>query len=135
MTIQKIIQNHVLGEIFSEHPGSIGEAFDYFMEADVDTTEQVSLSELAFNYEVCEAYENENIKAIRGIMQSMYSDLERLKSSLFQYAVKSVQVNLDDFVDNNTFYDFIQNSHATLHRQGTADEYATVLTVDTEAVL
>lgn len=138
MTIQEIIQNHVLGEIFSEFPTDLDtNAFDFFLNADVDCTEYVAESPLGteWGYEVCESYELENIRAIRGLMQSMYSDLEKLKAKLFQHAVKSVMVSIDAFVDENEFYNFVQDANATLHRQGTADEYATVLTVDAEAVL
>jgi hypothetical protein len=138
MTIQEIIQNHIMGEIFSEFPTDIGQhPFDFFMSAGVDCTGFVVESPLGteWGYEVCEAYELENIRAIRGLMQSMYSDLERLKTAMFQHAVKSVMVSKEDFIDENEFYDFVQKSNATLHRQGTADEYATVLTVDAEAVL
>ncbi len=136
-SIQEIIQNYILGEIFTEFPTNLNtNAFDFFLNADVDCTEDVSMSPLGteWGYEVCQAYELDNIRAIRGLMQSMYSDLERLKSSLFQNAVKSIMVSLDDFEDSNKFYDFIQEANATLHRQGTADEYATVYTVDAEVV-
>jgi len=107
------------------------------MLADVDCAEDVSMSPLGtkWGYEVCQAYELDNIRAIRGLMESMYSDLERLKTSLFQHVVKSVMLSKDKFESENEFYDFIQYSNAILHRQGTADEYATVLTVDAEAVL
>jgi hypothetical protein len=139
MTIEQIIKNHILKEIFNEFPTDIGQhPFDFFMTSDVDCTEFVSFSPLGteWGYEVCEQYrEDDSIRKIRGLMQSMYSDLERLKTSLFQYAVKSVVVSKDDFTDENEFYGFVQKTNATLHRQGTADEYATVLTVDAEAVL
>lgn len=137
-SIQEIIQNHILGEIFSEFPTSLDtNAFDFFLRADVDCSDYVGDSPLGteWGYELCEQYGLDNIRAIRGLMQSMYNDLERLKSALFQNTVKSVMVGIDDFEDVNEFYNFVQQSNATLHRQGTADEYATVLTVNTEAVL
>ncbi len=120
--------------MFSKHPGSIGYAFDYFMEADVDTTESVSLSELAFNYEVCEKYETENIRAIRDLMQSMYNDLERLKSALFQQASHTIQINKDEIISESAFYDIAQYPNAILRRQGTADEFVTFITISEESV-
>ena len=87
-SIQEIIENHVLEEIFCEFPTNLDNAFSFFLNADVDCTEDVSMSSLGteWGYEVCQAYELDNIRAIRGLMQSMYNDLERLKTSLFQYA-------------------------------------------------
>ena len=88
---QEIIENFIIGEIFTEFPTYLSRgAFKFFMEAGVDCTEFVSESPLGteWGYEVCEAYELENIRAIRGLMQSMYSDLERLKTALFQHAAK-----------------------------------------------
>lgn len=83
-TIENIIKNFIVDDVFSEHPGNIGEAFDYFMEADVDTTESVSLSELAFNYEVCAKYETENIRSIRDLMQSKLDDLVKLQGNILK---------------------------------------------------
>lgn len=137
-TIQEIIKLHILGEIFTDFPTDLEtNAFDFFLRAGVDCTEFVTESPLGteWGYEVCEAYELDNIRAIRGLMQSMFDGLYELKNKLFNNAVKRAQISLDDFVDCNTFYDFIQSGNGILHRQGTADEYATFLTVDAEAVL
>jgi len=139
-SIQEIIKTQVCEMIFqngyptdfnSTHP------YDFFINADVDNSEDVESSPLSteWNFEVAGEHGFENIRSIRGLMQSKYDELESFKTSLFQYAVKSVMVSMDDFEDENEFYNFVQNSRATLHRQGTADEYATVLTVDAEAVL
>lgn len=135
-TIENTIKIFIVDDVFSKHPGSIGYAFDYFMEADVDvdTTESVSLSELAFNYEVCEKYETENIRAIRDLMQSMYNDLERLKSALFQQASHTIQINKDEIISESAFYDIAQYPNAILRRQGTADEFVTFITISEESV-
>lgn len=136
-TIQDIIKNHILGEIFTEFPTTLEtNAFDFFLNADVDCAEDVNMSPLGteWGYEVCQAYELDNIRAIRGTMQSMYNDLERLKTSLFQYAVKPMQLNKDECISDDVFYELVQEGQGNLYRQGTADEYATILTVDTEVV-
>lgn len=134
-SIQEIIENHILGEIFSEFPTNLDNAFEFFLRADVDCTEGVNESSLSteWGYEVCQAYELDNIRAIRGLMSSMYNDLEKLKSALFQYAVKPVMVSIDDFSDSNEFYEFVQKTNAKYHRPG-AEELATVFTVSEEAV-
>lgn len=137
MTIQKIIQNHVLDQVFTEYPSDLDtNAYDFFMRADVDCTEDVSMSPLGeeWGYEVCQAYELDNIRSIRGLMESMYRDLERLKTSLFQYAVKPMQLNKDECISDDVFYELVQEGRGILQRQGTADEYATILTVDEEAI-
>ena len=138
--IEDIIKTHICEDIFQNgYPTDLDNLhpYDFFMRADVDCTDDVSMSPLGteWGYEVCQAYELDNIRAIRGLMQSMYSDLERLKSSLFQYVVKSTMVSLSDFIEPDTFYEFVQKTNATLHRQGTADEYAMVHAVDTKVVL
>ena len=66
-------------------------------------------------------------------MESMYHDLERLKTSLFQYAVKPMQLNKDECISDDVFYELVQEGRGILQRQGTADEYATILTVGEEA--
>lgn len=136
MTIQEIIQNHVLDQVFTEYPSNLDtSAYDFFMRADVDCTVDVSMSPLReeWGYEVCQAYELDNIRSIRGLMESMYRDLERLKTSLFQYAVKPMQLNKDECISDDVFYELVQEGQGVLQRQGTADEYATILTVDEEA--
>ena len=125
-----------MGEIFTEFPKNLDtNAFEFFLRADVDCAEDVSNSPLGlkWGYEVCQAYELDNIRAIRGLMSSMYNDLEKLKSALFQHAVKPVMVSIDDFSDSNEFYEFVQKTNAKYHRPG-AEELATVFTVSEEAV-
>jgi len=93
-SIQEIIKNHILGEIFTEFPTNLNQcAFQFFLEADVDCAEDVSMSPLGkeWGYDVCQAYELDNIRAIRGLMQSMYSDLEKLKTSLFDIADEELE--------------------------------------------
>lgn len=138
MTTQDILKNYILDEIFCEFPTDLdnGNAFDFFLNADVDATEDVITSPLGhyWGYEVCEQYGFENIRSLRGLMQSMYNDLERLKSALFQQASNTIQINKDEMVDESAFYDIAQYPNAILHRQGTNDEFVTFITVSTEAL-
>ena len=136
-TIQEIIQNHILGEIFTDFPTDLDtNAFDFFLRADVDCTEDVSMSPLGteWGFEICEAYELDNIRSIRGLMQSMYSDLERLKSALFQQASHTIQINKDEITSESAFYDIAQYPNAILHRQGTNDEFVTFITISEESI-
>jgi len=139
-SIQEIIKTQVCEMIFqngyptdfnSTHP------YDFFINADVDDSEDVESSPLGteWNFEVAGEHGFENIRSIRGLMQSKYDELESFKTSLFQYAVKSVKISTDDFVDVNEFYSFLQDTNASLYNQGTADEHLIVLSVDAEAVL
>jgi len=127
-----IIKTHICEEIFqngyptdvqNEHP------FDFFMNADVDSLEEVDVSPLGteYNFEIASEYSFENIKSIRGLMQNMYEDLDKLKLSLCQHLTKSVMLPKDVFKDSVDFYKFAKESNADLHRQETADEYLTVL--------
>jgi len=137
MTTQEIIQNHILGEIFSEFPTDLDtNAFDFFLGADVDCTDEVEDSPLAteWGYEVLEEYKIENIRNLRGLMQSKYNDLERLKSTLFQQASHIIQINKDDVVSDGAFYDIAQYPNAILHREGANDEFVTFITVSEEAL-
>jgi len=138
-SIQEIIKTQVCEMIFqngyptdfnSTHP------YDFFINADVDEREDVESSPLGteWNFEVSGEHGFENIRSIRGLMQSKYEELESFKTSLFQYAVKSVKISTDDFVDVNEFYSFLQDTNASLYNQGTADEHLIVLSVDAEAV-
>jgi len=84
-TIQEIIQNHILGEIFSEFPTDLDtNAFDFFLRAGVDCAEDVASSPLGeeWGFEVCEQYSFENIRSLRGLMQSMLDDLLRLQDKI-----------------------------------------------------
>ena len=137
-TTQDIIKTEVCEQIFQNgYPTTLENMhpFDFFMEADIDATVEVGDSPLytEWNFEVA-SDSFENIRSIRGTMQSMYDDLERLKTSLFQNTVKRTMISKEEFKIEEDFYNFIQSSNATLHKQGTADEYATVLTVDAEVV-
>jgi hypothetical protein len=135
ISIQDIIKTQVCESIFQNgYPTTLENKhpFDFFMEADVDCAEGVDESPLGteWNFEVASEYGFENIRSIRGLMQSMYEDLERFKNTLFKSAIKPMQLNKDECISDNVFYELIEEGNGKLHRQGTADEYATVMTVD-----
>ena len=137
MTTQEIIQNHILGEIFSEFPTDLDtNAFDFFLRADVNCAEDVASSPLGeeWGFEVCEQYSLENIRNLRGLMQSMYDDLKRLKFALFEQALDRIQIKKDEIVSEDTFYEIAQYPNAFLHNQGTPDEYVAFVTVSEEAL-
>jgi len=139
-SIQNIIKTQVCENIFQNgYPTDLDNKhpFDFFMEADVDCAEGVDESPLGteWNFEVASEYGFDNIRSIRGLMQSMYEDLERFKTSLFQYAAKPMQLNKDECINDDAFYELVQEGQGNLYRQGTADEYAIIQTVGEEAVL
>lgn len=134
---EKIIKDHILNEIFFDFPtGTKSHPFDFFMRSDIDDSESVNRSPLNkyWGFEVSDAYELEDIRSIRGLMQSKLNSLENLEKELLNALCKSIDIPLDDFDDENKFYDFIQNSNATLHCQGEPNEYATVITVNKEDI-
>jgi len=136
-TIQEIVKNHVMNEIFVDFPTDLNtNAFDFFLEAYVENTDEVEDSPLGteWGYEVLEEYKIENIRNLRGLIQSKYNDLERLKSTLFQEASHTIQINKDEVVSDSAFYDIAQYPNAILHREGTADEFVTFITVSKEAL-
>ncbi len=139
-SIASIIKTQVCEEIFQNgYPTDLDNThpFDFFMNAGVDDMEEVDASPLGtdWNFEVASEYSFENVRSIRGLMQNMFNDLDKLRLSLCQYATKSIMLSKDSFKDETDFYEFAQSSNADLHRQGTADEYLTVLSISDEAVL
>jgi len=137
MSIQKIIQQHSLSNIFSKTPELDVNSFDLFLQADVDNAELLENSPLytKWGYVACKQYQNSTVGSIRKSLQDMYNNLDVLKTSLFQYAVKPMQLNKDECISDNVFYELVQESNGQLYRQGTMDEFASILTVNTEAVL
>lgn len=136
-SLEDIIKNHILGEIFSEFPNNERQhAFDFFLSSDVNCAEFVGDSPLGteWDFTVFEQYSYDNIKGLRGLMQSMYDDLEKLKSSLFQYAVTNLTINKSDFNTEDAFYETVQNGNGTLYKEGAEHGFAIIHTVDTEAV-
>ena len=130
MTTQEIIQNHILGEIFSEFPTDLDtNAFDFFLRADVNCAEDVASSPLGeeWGFEVCEQYSLENIRNLRGLMQSMYSDLERLKSALFQQATSVFHLNKEDIVDENIFYGISESTNIGVRNYGNGEEFLKIV--------
>ena len=134
-TIQEILQEEVLNDFFFEYGGEASEAWELFMSADVDDTEELESGtmENEYGFEAWETYKYESVRSVRGAMESKFREYSDLKNRLFNNTVQRTMISKDVFKDEKEFYDFIQNSDAILHRQGTADEYATVLSVSAEA--
>ena len=136
-TVQDVIKNYIVGEIFYDYPIDLEtNPYDFFLEADVDCTNFVSETSLGtkWGYEVCSNYELDNVRAIRGAMESMYNDLERLKSALFQEVTEIVKINKNEIANENVFYNIAQYSNAMLKEQGSDSEYITFITVSEEAL-
>ena len=77
---ETVFQNGYPTDLSNKHP------YDFFMNADVDCAEGVDESPLGeeWNFEVASEYAFENIRSIRGLMQSMYDDLEQFANKLLK---------------------------------------------------
>jgi len=131
-TIENIIKNHIVGEIFSEFPTDLDntEAFDFFLNADVDNTSFVGDSPLGteWSYEVCEQYGYEEIKALRGLMQSQLDDLLKLQDTINQKCTLRISIFKRD-MDDEEFQELKNKPTANINRNGTNDEYITFRTL------
>mgnify|MGYP005850290953 CR=1 FL=1 len=78
--VEEALKNHIVEEIFSEFPIDTKEhPYDLFMTSEVDAVNSVEDTPLGEKgYEVCEEYGLENIRNLRGLMQSKLNDLNRL---------------------------------------------------------
>ena len=122
---EEIFQNGYPAEVNGQHP------FDFFMEADVDSAEMPEDTPLN-GYEPAEEYIIENVRTLRGLMQSMLYDLERLQEKIVEKCTVVHQINKDEFASDSDFHDFADARGVTLHRSGTADEYVTLRVLDTQ---
>ena len=133
-----IVKTHIVGEIFSESPTLENQhPFDFFMSSDIDSANFVGDSALGeeWGFETCEQYGYENIRSLRGLMQSMLDDLLKLQTNIFQSdVIKRIQINKDEFQNDSDFYDVAQYDNSMLHRQGTNDEHVAFLTISWECV-
>ena len=140
-TINELLKTHICEEIFQNgYPEDVNgqHPFDFFMEADVECANGVDDSSLGeeFGFEVASEYGFENIRSIRGLMQSMLDDLERLQEKIMLEVIESYSVEhhigKDEFASDSDFHDFADVRGVTLHRSGTADEYVTFRVLDTQ---
>lgn len=131
MTTEKIIKNYILGEIFSEIPMDLNQhPFDFFMASDVDIDLPVQYS--AFNewgYEVCEMYEFESVRSLRGLMQNQLDSLIQLQSKIQGVTTARVLISKSEMVNEEDFEDLKNKPHAHVEREGTADEFVTFITI------
>jgi len=137
--IEDIIKTHICEDIFQNgYPTELDNLhpYDFFMRADVDCTIDVESSPLCteWNFEVAGEYALDNIRAIRGLMQSMYSDLKRLKNSLFLQAFSTVKIYRDEMISDLDFYETADLPNVILKEQGTEDEHIVIIAVDAEII-
>ena len=135
--ISELLKTHICEEIFQNgYPEDVNgqHPFDFFMETDVECTNGVDDSPLGeeYGFEVASEYGFENIRSIRGLMQSMLDSLERLQELIFDKCSVFHQIGKDEFASNSDFHDFTDARGVTLHRSGTADEYVTFRVLDTQ---
>lgn len=130
--IENIIKNHIVGEIFSEFPTDLDntEAFDFFLQADIDDTDFVGDSPLSaeWGFETCEQYDYEDIKALRGLMQSQLEDLFKLQDTIHQECTLRISIFKSD-MDGGEFSELKNKPTANINRNGTNDEYVTFKTL------
>jgi len=130
-SIQEIIKNHILEEIFNEFPNNEGQhAFDFFLRSDVNCAEFVGESPLGteWGFTVCEQYSYDNIRALRGLMQSQLDDLLRLQDTINQKCTLRISIFKSD-MDDEDFQELKNKPTANINRSGTNDEYITFRTL------
>ena len=135
--IKKILKTYICEEIFQNgYPEEVNgkHPFDFFIEADVECAEGVDESPLGkeYGFECAGEYGFENVRAIRGLMQSKLDDIERLQEDIFSKCTSFHQISKDEFASDSDFHDFTDTRGVTLHRSGTADEYVTFRALDTQ---
>ena len=131
-TIENTIKEYILSRIFSEFPTTDTDTFDFFMISDIDATVTVGETPLRdeWGYEVCEEYEWENVRSLRGLMQSELNDLMRLQSTIMNKCTSIVQINKDEIISDSVFEELSQVQNANIHRAGTNDEFITFNTIN-----
>lgn len=88
--MEKKIKEHIMDDIFCERP---------FEDNDWDSFMKNSTLKFPDNFQVCQEYELDNARDIRGLMQSKYNDLVRLVESILPkniYAVEQFDVWFSD---------------------------------------
>ena len=88
--MEKKIKEHIMDDIFCDRP---------FDENDWDSFMKNSALEFPDNFQVCQEYELDNARDIRGLMQSKYDDLIRLAESILPkniYVVEQFDVWFSD---------------------------------------
>lgn len=86
-TIENIIKDFIVEDIFCEYPTDLNpNGFDFFMRSGIDATVTVGETPLSYEwgFEVCEEYEWENIRALRGLMQSRLDDQMKLQEIILK---------------------------------------------------
>jgi len=135
MTTETTIKTQVCETIFQNgYPENINgkHPFDYFIEAEVESSGDIESCELGnAGFDVACEYEFENVRSLRGLMQSMYNDLEQFANKLLKTRV--LQLNKDECINDNVFYELVEEGKGTLHRKGTPEEYAHFVVFDREA--
>lgn len=131
--IEEKIKDSVIAEIFSEFPTLDNQhPYDFFMQATIDETETVGGSALReeWGFEVCENFDWEPIRSIRGLMQTKYDDLESFFNTLMsELEIKAIQINKNECVDLEEYENLRNNANAMVHRSGTADEFLVFQTI------
>ena len=87
MTTIDIIKEYICDEVFQNgYPHRVNDEhpFDFFMSADLDSSQSVedSILGMQYGFEVAEEYIMDNIRSIRGLMQSKLDDLIRLQEKI-----------------------------------------------------
>lgn len=87
MIVIDIIKEHICDEVFQNgypHRVSDEHPFDFFMSADLDSSQSIEDSILGtqYGFEVAEEYSMDNVRNIRGLMQSKLNDLIRLQDKI-----------------------------------------------------
>ena len=136
-TTTDVAKSHLLGEFFNSFPETdTTHPFEFFLKANVDQNELVSISPLGTEWGFVTIRERENttIATLRKELQLRFESLEKYRMSLCFREVNLVEIRKSDFVDEDKFYDFIQEADAQLIGQNTEDEHAIIKFVGAEVL-
>jgi len=136
-TIEVIVKDFIVGEIFSEFPTDLNtHPYDFFMMSGVDATDNVGETALReeWGYEVCEEYAWENIRNLRGLMQSKFNDQMRLQQKIYDNCMVRISVFKSELSDEE-YEDLKNKSTVNINREGTNDEFLTFKTIRLGGVL
>ena len=104
------------------------------MSSGVDNTVNVGETPLReeWGFEVCEEYEWENVRSLRGLMQSELNDLMELQNTIKDnISLNVIRIILEKSEMNEDDYEsFKEKKTATIHREDTNDEYIQFTTIN-----
>lgn len=125
-TLIEMAKAHAISTFTCEH--NLDKDYDDFME--LKTAQDL----ISSTFTIWEPFEYVELSELQKLVETEFTTTLALLKKAIQQASRRIQIDPDEFVNWETFHNFVACANGKLYRHGTADEYATVLTVDTEVV-